>query len=252
MFFPRMRRHAKWMFVFLALVFGLGFVLFGVGAGGTGVGELFRGDGGSSGDTPSVSEARKNAAERPNDAEAQRELANALQLDGQTEEAISTLDRYVNLRPKDTDALRELATLYLGQAQQAQVRAQNAQVEAQSITGGGIFGPTLTLGSTGTLGDQDPITQAVQTRTSQLVTDALTESQNATTAALDTYQRLADADPRDPTAQLQLAQTAQAAGQTATAIAAFEKFLKLAPDDPIAAGVREQLKQLRQPAPATG
>ena len=36
MFFPRLRRHAKWMFVFLALVFGLGFVVFGVGAGGTG------------------------------------------------------------------------------------------------------------------------------------------------------------------------------------------------------------------------
>ena len=252
MFFPRMRRHAKWMFVFLALVFGLGFVLFGVGAGGTGVGELFRGDGSSSGDTPSVSEARENVAERPNDAEALRELATALQLDGQTDEAVSTLDRYVNLRPKDTDALRELATLYLAQAQQAQVRAQNAQLEAQSITGGGVFGPTLTLGSSGTLGEQDPITKAVQTRTSQIVTDALTEAQNANIAALDTYQRLAKADPQDPTTQLELAQTAQNAGQTDTAIAAYEKFLKLAPDDPIAAGVRQQLKQLRQPAAATG
>ena len=29
MFFPRLRRHAKWMFVLLALVFGLGFVIFG-------------------------------------------------------------------------------------------------------------------------------------------------------------------------------------------------------------------------------
>jgi hypothetical protein len=31
MFFPRLRRHAKWMFLFLALVFALGFVGFGVG-----------------------------------------------------------------------------------------------------------------------------------------------------------------------------------------------------------------------------
>ena len=38
MFFPRLRRHAKWMFVFLAVALGGGFVLFGVGAGGTGVG----------------------------------------------------------------------------------------------------------------------------------------------------------------------------------------------------------------------
>ena len=32
MFFPKLRRHAKWMFVFLALVFGVGFVVFGIGA----------------------------------------------------------------------------------------------------------------------------------------------------------------------------------------------------------------------------
>ena len=31
MFFPRLRRHAKWMFVFLAVALGGGFVLFGVG-----------------------------------------------------------------------------------------------------------------------------------------------------------------------------------------------------------------------------
>ena len=35
MFFPRLRRHAKWMFVFLAVALGGGFVIFGVGAGGT-------------------------------------------------------------------------------------------------------------------------------------------------------------------------------------------------------------------------
>ena len=33
MFFPRLRRHAKWMFLFLALAFGLGFVGFGVEIG---------------------------------------------------------------------------------------------------------------------------------------------------------------------------------------------------------------------------
>ena len=48
MFFPRLRRHAKWMFVLLALVFGLGFVVFGVGAGGTGIGDIFRDQGGTS------------------------------------------------------------------------------------------------------------------------------------------------------------------------------------------------------------
>ena len=56
MFFTRLRRHAKWMFVFLALVFALGFVGFGVGAGGVGIGDVFRGSGGGG---TSVSDARK-------------------------------------------------------------------------------------------------------------------------------------------------------------------------------------------------
>ena len=47
MFFPKLRRQAKWVFVFLALVFALGFVVFGVGSGGgIGLGDLF-GTGGS-------------------------------------------------------------------------------------------------------------------------------------------------------------------------------------------------------------
>src|SRR5215208_8243830 len=44
MFFPKLRRQAKWMFVFLALVFGLGFVLFGVGSGSGGLSDLLQGN----------------------------------------------------------------------------------------------------------------------------------------------------------------------------------------------------------------
>jgi len=56
MFFPRLRRHAKWMFLFLALAFGLGFVGFGVGAGGVGFGDILRGAGGARG-LPSLHDA---------------------------------------------------------------------------------------------------------------------------------------------------------------------------------------------------
>src|SRR5215475_5793349 len=76
MFFPRLRRHAKWMFVFLAVALGGGFVLFGVGAGGTGVGDLFRGNGSGSG-SPSVSSAQKQTEENPKDVEAWRSLSTA-------------------------------------------------------------------------------------------------------------------------------------------------------------------------------
>ncbi len=80
MFFPRLRRHAKWMFVFLALVFGLGFVVFGVGAGGTGVGDIFRDSNSST--AQSVTDARKETEQRPNDAQAWRDYATALETEG--------------------------------------------------------------------------------------------------------------------------------------------------------------------------
>ena len=63
MFFPRLRRHAKWVFLFLALAFGLGFVAFGVGAGGVGFGDVFRGSVDSG--IPSVSKAQERVNENP-------------------------------------------------------------------------------------------------------------------------------------------------------------------------------------------
>ena len=40
-------------------------------------------------------------------------------------------------------------------------------------------------------------------------------------------------------------ETASVASDTKTAVAAYERFLKLAPDDPSAPAVKRQLKQLR-------
>ena len=36
MFFPKLRKHAKWVFVLLAIVFAGGFVFLGVGSGSNG------------------------------------------------------------------------------------------------------------------------------------------------------------------------------------------------------------------------
>jgi tetratricopeptide (TPR) repeat protein len=235
------------MFVLLALIFGLGFVLFGVGAGGVGVGELFRGDG-TSGDTPSVSDARERVERNARDADAQRDLATALQLEGRTEEAVTALEAYTDLRPGDTDALRELAGLYLSQSSTLQRRGQLAQLDAASVTGGDIFGNPLQLGESGQA-LQDPITEAVEAEATRIATDAFTAAQAASTKALDVYQRLAAAQPEDPGVQLELAQTAQSSGDTAIALAAYKRFLQLAPDDPSAELVREQVKQLESATP---
>jgi tetratricopeptide (TPR) repeat protein len=246
MFFPRLRQHTKWMFVFLALVFGLGFVLFGIGAGGTGLGDLLRdGGGGGSGDAPSVKDARERTQENPKDAQAWLELSNALQTDGKADESIEPLERYTQLAPKDTDALRTLAGLYLSRANRLQGEAQLAQLDAASLTGGALFTEPLQLGKGATLGT-DPVTQAVEEESNRVVTAAITKANAATGKALATYRRLEDALPNDPSVQVELGQAALNAGDATTAIAAFEKFLKLAPDDPQVPLVKEQIKQIKQ------
>ena len=75
MFFTRLRGHAKWMFVFLALVFGVGFVGFGIGANqNASIGDLLRGGGGTSAATASPSsDAREQVKKNPKSAQAQRD-----------------------------------------------------------------------------------------------------------------------------------------------------------------------------------
>jgi hypothetical protein len=256
LFFSRLRRQAKWVFVLLAAAFALTFVVFGVGSGGSGLGDvLFLDDNAGGGDTPSINDAEEAIAKNPDDAEAYYELSQAHQTEGNTEEAIDALVQYTALRPRDREKLEELAGLYLAQGQQAEQRAQVAQVEAQLVTGGGIFTPQLQ-------GDKD---QAVDLGVGSGVEDAVSAKANAefnehyqamTTAytnAKSRYEQVAELAPDDPTVYQNLALAAQQANDLAAAIEAYEKFLKLAPDDPSAGIIREQLKQLKAsqaPAPA--
>lgn len=250
MFFPRLRRHAKWMFVFLAVALGGGFVLFGVGAGGTGVGDLFRGNGGTSG-VPSVSSAQKKTEQNPKDAGAWRDLSTALQTDGQTDKAIDAQKRVVVLAPKDADALRELAGLYLSQSSAKQRNAQIIQVQAAYAGAGQNFPGALTSATGQSLVD-DKISVAMNAQSTTTIQTLLSEAQVASSAAVSAYKKIAVLQPGDPNIQLELAQAAQQAGDTASAIAAYEAFLKLAPDDPSASIVKQQLKQLKQTSAPSG
>jgi tetratricopeptide (TPR) repeat protein len=241
MFFPRLRRHAKWMFLLLALAFALGFVGFGVGAGGVGVGDIFRGGGGSG--LPSVSEAQKRVSENPKDPQAFRALADAQQAAGSTDGAIEALEGLVALRPKNTDALRELAGLYLAKAAAAQERAQILQYRSQFLAPGSLTETAFQLD--GRPLTPDPLTNAVTSLYDNDISAAYSEIQSSSAQAVATYKKIAEALPKDPAVQLELAQAAQAANDGAAAIAAYEQFLKLAPDDPTAPEVKRLLKQLR-------
>ncbi len=249
MFFPRLRRHAKWVFLFLAVAFGLGFVGFGVGAGGIGFGDVLRGTGGSSG-VPSASDAQKRIDENPKDAQAFRDLATALQTDEKTDAAIEALESFVALRPKDVAALRDLAGLYLTQATDAQRRAQLAELRASYLATGATVAGFIQLG--GKPLDVDPISSAVSSVISEGSSAAFADTQEAAGKYIDTYKRIAAAATSKPDGQIELAQAAEQIGDLSTAIVAYETFLDLAPEDPTAPDVKRRLKQLRAQAGSTG
>ncbi len=248
MFFPRLRRHSKWMFLALALVFGLGFVLFGVGASGTGLGDLFR-NRTSGGGGNSVSSALTATQKHPSDPKAWQDLATAYQTKGDIDLAVGAQARYTELAPKDLDGLNQLAGLYRAQAQKQANVAQDAQIK---VAYSGTISPAgdglLVKGSPVFI---DPLAAPLTSDASSQYTQALQIEQQALQNQLSTYQQVAKKSPKDPNAQLAVANAARDIGSTSAQIAAYRRFLVLAPDDANATLVRKQLKLLTKPAAVT-
>lgn len=247
MFFPWLRRHAKWVFVFLALVFGVGFVAFGVGSGSSGLQDILKGNFnlfGGSATNDAVSKARKDVKAHPNDPNAYRKLATALETKGDAAGAVPVLQRYVSQRPKDLDALRELAGLFQGQAQRLIQQEQAAQYVNQASLGGSTFGPP----STSKLGQAltpNAVNDAVSSQVNSVVGGLNTQVTTAYRNAVVAYQRIASASRTDPTAQFQLGLAAEQARDYPTAILAYHRFVVLAPDDPTTPRVKQRITQLQ-------
>jgi tetratricopeptide (TPR) repeat protein len=249
MFFPRLRRQAKWMFVFLALVFGLGFVIFGVGSNlPSGLGDILQDVTHDS--APSVGDARDRVRENPRDPAAQLALADALQQNQRPDEAIAPLEAYLKLRPRDEDALRELAGLYSSKSNRLGDQTNLAAIDFQSASTGQLVLPKLSGAAAQGFFQAGEIESAVVTDASERYQRLLQQQQNAARSAQRVYERIARISPRDPQVQLLLASSAESANDTDAAIAAYERFLELAPEDSSAPAVRRTLKQLRAEAAA--
>ena len=237
------------MFVLLAIVFAGSFVVFGVGSevpGGI-ADVLNRGPGT---DQPSVSDARERTEENPRDAQAWRDLATALQTDGRPEEAIQPLERYLALQPRDEAALREVAALQLTRASQLRDELQVAQYRAAFDNPGQAFMPPPTTPLGQALGEA-PISQALSSGSNEQVSGLYTRMQAAYQEAKLKYAELAELTPEDANLQLQIADAALNSNDTASALAAYKQFLKLAPDDPNAEIVRQEIKRLEEASAAT-
>ncbi len=253
MFFPRLRRRAKWVFLFIALAFGLSFVVAGVGSGfGSGIGDyladIFNRQP-SSGDLSSE-EARSRVEKNPKDAEAQMALANALAAEGKPNEAIAALEKYTRAVPGDTRALQQLGSLYLTKAGEAERRAQAAQAEgAEAFFANEITDPQSELGRA--LGSE-PITEFRQQQTSQAFSAAYTEAQSFYGKAADVWERMTKLEADDATFWFELGRSAQQAGDFRRAVKGYEGYLEREPEGAAAGQIRQIVKELRKRLRATG
>jgi Tfp pilus assembly protein PilF len=246
LFFNRLRTHAKWVFVLLIIVFGLGFVLLGVGSSGLGLGDVFNGIGGGGGGGPSISKSLDATAKNPKDAQAWKDLATAYDAKTDYASAVPAWQQYTQLRPKDADGQNRYANDLLQQLQAQGTEAQNLQAAAQQYQPS-TFGPPSTSPLGRALGSlSDPIGQAAGTSATTAFQTALAAYQQTSTQLVSAYKKLVELQPTEPSVRLQLAQIAENAGDYATAIAAYKQFVKLAPDDASAPQAKARIKTLEK------
>ena len=242
MFFPRLRRQAKWMFFLLALVFGLGYVIFNVGGTipGTGLGDVLQGLG--QGGAADVGGAEDDVKDNPKDPAALLKLADALTQNNRTDESIPVLERYLDLRPKDADQLSRVAGLYMARGARQQEEAAAAQAEAAAAAPGTQFGPPT--GLVAQLRGQGEISKALAAQANERLSRASGEASIAFQSARDRWMQLAELQPNDSSVQFSLAQSSEQAADYTSAIAAYKRFIKLAPDDPNVPAIRRQIALL--------
>ena len=259
MFFPKLRAHARWMFVLLAVVFAGGFVFLGVGSGSAGLGDVLQGNwsdlfGSGSGSSAQVEKNQKRIDKNPKDYAAYRELATAQAADGELDAAIATLQNLKSVNPKDTEGLSLLASIYLRKADVARTEAAVAQAEAQTVVSPSTFAPapTTAIGKA-YQSFSGPIATVLETKVNDKFQAAYTKMTAAYGQAVAAYQEVVKLNPKDANTQFALAQTAEQAQDAKTAIAAYKTFLELAPEDPLVPAVRQRVKQLQaQPTASTG
>lgn len=247
MFFPKLRRQAKWVFVFLALTFGIGFVAFGIGSGSGGLGDIFQGLGQSSSTGPSVNEAR-DKIEKGNLA-AYKDLSTAYQAENKPDEALAAGEKYVQARPKDYDFMRTLASQYEGKAARLRAEATTVQEELTAQTGGTVFALPQNTPLGRALGP-GKIDQELTTAANAKLTEQYSSIQESYTRATRLYQSVARAKPSDVLLQLLLAQAAYQAQLVPTAVKAYARVIELAPDSAEAQQARQQIQLLKLQAKA--
>jgi len=241
LFFVRLRRHQKWVYALLAVVFGLSFVLVGVGSGGSGgLIDNFKGIFGGSGGG-SVSKAQDEIKKNP--AKGYQDLALAYEEKGDLKNATEALKSYLVIRKTDAATWATLAGLEMSQGSKFATQFQNAQQAAQTADPSAPFLPGGVLGSAvGQNPTYQGASQDAATRTSLLYQKAVGAYGDAVTH----YQRASKLRPQNTSYLQQLATAAQNAGNTQVTVNALKRYLKVDPNSPLKAQYEKAIKALQQ------
>ena len=243
LFFSKLRRRAKFMYVLLAVIFAATFAFLGVGSGSSGLDQLFQNINIFGSHGTSISKALSETQKHPNDPKGFRDLATAYEAKSDTPDAITALQQYLNMKPKDAKGWAELGGLQLSNAQSFAQQYQAAATSEQLAAPSSVFAPPSTSSLGKALGT-NPIEQAsasdVQSSLNTLSQQASLGFQNS----VSSFQKVTALEPNNSNAWVQLASAAQTAGSTTVAIQAYRKYLKLNPDSPSAGQIRALIKQL--------
>jgi tetratricopeptide (TPR) repeat protein len=244
LFFVRMRRHQKWLYSLLAVIFALGFVGLGVGSGnGGGLSSLYNSILGGSG-ASSVSKAQDLVKTSP--AKGYRQLATAYEQQSNPGLAMAALTKYLALKKADADSWGELGGLELSSGGRAAGQYQQAQQAAQAADPSAPFLPGGTLG---TAVGQNPAysgaSQQAASRTSLLYQKAIGSFGRAVTD----FQTASKLRPHNAVFLQELASAAQNSGNSKVAVRALRRYLKLYPNAPQKKQIEAQIKALSKSTP---
>ena len=250
LFFMRLRRQAKIMYVVLAVLFAVTFAFLGVGSGSNGgLDQLFSNLNFFRHHGASVSAAQKEIQEHPSAAKGYRDLASAYERKADTNGAISALQQYAIYKPKDVAAWRELGGLQLEQAQSF-TQAYGAAYAARQLAAPDQ--PFLPTGKIGSALGTNQLEQVSVTDLNTRLGSLQQKVQAAYSGAVSSYAKVTRLRPNDSSAWLQLAQTAQNSGDSKTAIQGYRRYLKLNPDTTSKAEIEALIKELSPQKSSSG
>jgi tetratricopeptide (TPR) repeat protein len=121
-----------------------------------------------------------------------------------------------------------------------------ASVDVQEASAGTVVAPKLSGDAAQGFFQPGTIEQAVTTEANERYSEIAGQLDKAADKAFRTYGKLARLTPRDAQLQLLIADAAEKGNDAKGAIAAYQRFLKLAPEDSSAPAVKDRIKALQE------